>query len=58
MLIRRFWEVLKVLEHAPSRDRCYAERAFLRELEGGCQVPIGVNTAIRGWYPNFNGYGG
>ncbi len=39
-------EVLKVLEHAPSRDRCYAERAFLRELEGGCQVPIGVNTAI------------
>ena len=39
-------EVLKVLEHAPSRDRCYAERAFLRELQGGCQVPIGVNTAI------------
>jgi hydroxymethylbilane synthase len=39
-------EVLKVLEHAPSRDRCYAERSFLRELEGGCQVPIGVNTAI------------
>jgi hydroxymethylbilane synthase len=39
-------EVLKVLEHAPSRDRCHAERAFLRELEGGCQVPIGVNTAI------------
>lgn len=39
-------EILKVLEHAPSRDRCYAERAFLRELQGGCQVPIGVNTAI------------
>jgi hydroxymethylbilane synthase len=39
-------QVLKVLEHAPSRDRCYAERAFLRELQGGCQVPIGVNTAI------------
>lgn len=39
-------EVLKVLEHVPSRDRCYAERAFLRELEGGCQVPIGVNTSI------------
>ncbi|MEG3437647.1 hydroxymethylbilane synthase [Pannus brasiliensis CCIBt3594] len=38
--------VLKVLEHAPTRDRCYAERAFLRELEGGCQVPIGVNTSI------------
>ena len=23
-----------------------AERAFLRELEGGCQVPIGVNSNI------------
>jgi hydroxymethylbilane synthase len=41
-------EVLKVLEHPETRDRCYAERAFLRELEGGCQVPIGVNTKIEG----------
>lgn len=37
-----------VLEHPESRDRCYAERAFLRQLEGGCQVPIGVNTTIDG----------
>jgi hydroxymethylbilane synthase len=35
-----------VLEHGPTAARCHAERAFLRELEGGCQVPIGVNTAI------------
>lgn len=41
-------EILKVLEHAPTAYRCYAERAFLRELEGGCQVPIGVNTVIDG----------
>ncbi|WP_036477577.1 hydroxymethylbilane synthase [Myxosarcina sp. GI1] len=41
-------EVLKVLEDADSRDRTYAERSFLRELEGGCQVPIGVNTSIEG----------
>lgn len=40
--------VLKVLEHEPTAQRCYAERAFLRELEGGCQVPIGVNTEISG----------
>lgn len=40
--------LLKVLEHPETRDRCYAERAFLRELEGGCQVPIGVNTEIEG----------
>lgn len=39
--------LLKTLEHTESRDRCLAERAFLRELEGGCQVPIGVNTTIK-----------
>lgn len=41
-------ELLKALEHTPTAYRCYAERAFLRELEGGCQVPIGVNTVIDG----------
>lgn len=40
--------VLKVLEHPPTAYRCLAERAFLRELEGGCQVPIGVNTVLEG----------
>jgi hydroxymethylbilane synthase len=41
-------ELLKSLEHLPTAQRCDAERAFLRELEGGCQVPIGVNTALQG----------
>ena len=41
-------EVIKVLEHTPTSQRCLAERAFLRELEGGCQVPIGVNTRFDG----------
>jgi hydroxymethylbilane synthase len=41
-------ELLKALEHQPTAARCYAERAFLRELEGGCQVPIGVNTFLKG----------
>ena len=40
--------LLKSLEHTATAQRCYAERAFLRELEGGCQVPIGVNTQIEG----------
>lgn len=40
--------ILKTLEHQPTATRCYAERAFLRELEGGCQVPIGVNTLLEG----------
>ncbi len=38
--------LLKGIEHPQTRDRCLAERAFLRDLEGGCQVPIGVNTEI------------
>jgi len=37
-------ETIAVLEHRPTALRCRAERAFLRQLEGGCQVPIGVNT--------------
>ncbi|HEY9695794.1 MAG TPA: hydroxymethylbilane synthase [Trichocoleus sp.] len=41
-------DLIKALQHQPTADRCYAERAFLRELEGGCQVPIGVNTTIEG----------
>lgn len=38
--------LIKALEDEATRDRTYAERALLRELEGGCQVPIGVNTTI------------
>ena len=41
-------EQIKVLEHRPTSLRCLAERAFLRTLEGGCQVPIGVNTRFEG----------
>ena len=40
--------LLQTLQHQPTAYRCYAERSFLRELEGGCQVPIGVNTTIDG----------
>ncbi len=41
-------DAIKVLEHTSTSQRCIAERSFLRELEGGCQVPIGVNTTIKG----------
>ena len=41
-------ELLKAIEHPQTRDRTLAERAFLRQLEGGCQVPIGVNTSVEG----------
>ncbi len=39
-------QIIKSLEHIESSQRCLAERSFLRELEGGCQVPIGVNSKI------------
>lgn len=41
-------EVVKALEHKATAQRCHSERAFLRELEGGCQVPIGVNSMVEG----------
>lgn len=40
--------LLQVLHHPETAARCLAERALLRSLEGGCQVPIGVGTAISG----------
>ncbi len=34
------------LDHYPTRVGVTAERAFLRQLEGGCQVPIGAMAVI------------
>jgi len=39
-------ELLKPLNHRESRLRCLAERSLMRSLEGGCSVPIGVETWI------------
>ena len=36
----------RAVTHPPSALRCLAERAFLRALQGGCQIPIGVTTAL------------
>jgi hydroxymethylbilane synthase len=35
------------LEHAATRMACVAERAFLRGLGGGCQVPIAGHAVVR-----------
>ena len=40
-------DIINILEDKSSSQRCLAERSFLRELEGGCQVPIGVNSIIK-----------
>ena len=53
---------LQVLNDAETLDCITAERAFLRTLEGGCQVPIGAHAVIRndeiqleGMVGNLNG---
>ncbi|KAI0043877.1 porphobilinogen deaminase [Auriscalpium vulgare] len=38
----------RALTHEPTLWRCAAERACLRVLEGGCSVPVGVDSALDG----------
>ncbi len=40
-------ELLTVLDDAETRTAVLAERACLRRLEGGCQVPIGVYAEVQ-----------
>lgn len=40
-------EMISVLHDPETVLRCIAERAFLRHLEGGCSVPVAVNTDIK-----------
>ncbi len=39
-------ELCRNLTHWQTEWRCYAERALLRVLEGGCSVPVGVHTTL------------
>lgn len=43
---REVLQLISVLNDQNTSCTCLAERSFLRELEGGCQVPIGVNSFI------------
>jgi hydroxymethylbilane synthase len=40
-------ELLRGFNSAESETAALAERAFLRKLEGGCQVPIGIYTSLK-----------
>jgi len=45
----RFVETLvEKLEHRPTRTAVMAERALLKRLEGGCQVPIAAHATVKG----------
>ncbi|KAF9229763.1 porphobilinogen deaminase [Gyrodon lividus] len=39
-------ELCEALTHQRTQWTCLAERAMLRTLEGGCSVPVGVNTKL------------
>ncbi|WP_330204000.1 hydroxymethylbilane synthase [Cyanobacterium sp. Dongsha4] len=41
-------QIIKSIEDPDTRDCTLAERSFLRVLEGGCQIPIGVNSSLEG----------
>jgi hydroxymethylbilane synthase len=44
----RILDLIQPLADAEATARCLAERALLRALEGGCQVPIGVHSQVQG----------
>ena len=40
--------LLAAINDSPSETEVLAERAVLRELGGGCQVPIGAYSELKG----------
>jgi hydroxymethylbilane synthase len=40
--------LLEMVDHSPTHQAVAAERALLRGLGGGCQVPVGAATSVRG----------
>lgn len=40
--------IIEAINHKPTETAILAERAFLRTLEGGCQVPLGCYSQING----------
>jgi hydroxymethylbilane synthase len=41
-------EVLAAIQHQPSRTAVDAERAWLREVGGGCDLPVGAYATVAG----------
>jgi hydroxymethylbilane synthase len=40
--------LVSLLDHAPTRAACTAERSLLHALGGGCQVPIAAHAVVNG----------
>ena len=41
-------DIVEQLNHVPTRQAVLAERAFLRAMGGGCQVPMGATARVVG----------
>lgn len=39
-------DILSSIHHQETAASCVAERAFLRGVEGGCQIPVGVYSQV------------
>ena len=50
-------ELLGSLNHPPTAFRAASERAFLRRLEGGCQLPCGITTRFEDGGKKFRAAG-
>ncbi len=40
--------MIALIDHPPTRQATEAERALMRRLEGGCQVPVGAHATVSG----------
>ncbi len=49
---------VSALNHPPSKTAATAERAFLRELDSGCQFPVGALATITGSETELTGFVG
>ncbi len=44
---KEVWEMVQVIHHPEVAAAVFAERALLRVLEGGCQVPLGAYGTVQ-----------
>jgi hydroxymethylbilane synthase len=40
-------QIVRSLDHQPTRQACLAERSFLRTLGGGCELPIAGHAVVK-----------
>ena len=48
-------QLLQIINHKETWIKCTAERAFMRTLQGGCHVPVGVVTTLEGQKVHLKG---